>query len=95
MSNFDFEPELLNHNTDSSLLWVDVVHPSWTSFLRILIILSVFIMVCVQIVGHLHPDRDYEWKRGQYNEEIVENDQMSQGWNLTPNQFPFPDSIPP
>ena len=94
MSNFDFEPELLNHSTDSSLLWVDVVHPSWTSFLRILIIFSVFIMICVQTVGHIYPNRDHEWKRGQFNEEIVNNDQLGEGWKLTPNQFPFPDSIP-
>ena len=95
MSNFDFDPELLDHSTDTSLLWTDVVNPTWISFLRVLIILGVLVVVCIQSVFQLSPNQSYEWKRGQLNEEILEEDALNQGWDLTPNLFPFPDSIPP
>ena len=95
MSNFDFEPQLLDHDTDSSLFWTEVIHPTWTLFFRIILILSTFIITCMHFIFHLQPSQNYEWKRGQFNEEVLDENQIGLYWDIKPNMFPFPDSNPP
>ena len=94
MSNFDFEPELLKYEPNSSLRWIDVFNPSHTLFFRILITFSIILATCISFILCVHVPQDYTWMQGALNEEVIDEHTLGEMWDIHPNSFPFPEIRP-